>query len=259
MTLDLDLNTITVAAVKATVDGHLESIWRASGVRILRNDLPFCGIRLRYQNQFLAMDRVLSNCKVVEKSTLYAQWPQKSEKDERRKRYGKGWDDEPVLKRRSREEREGKRAEKAMREAAKKESSKVVENTTSSAPDTSGDGQASNEWASDERPDDKTEVEPEGGCAGAGGEEAHGLSEELAEEEQDEQLAEQQEQEQRPTGEVTQDDPFADEDDDKENREPQFAPVVENRADDQRAEEWLGFDESNSGLGVELLEDVLEF
>lgn len=251
MTLDLDLNTITVAAVKATVDGHLESIWRASGVRILRNDLPFCGIRLRYQNRLLAMDRVLSSCKVGEKSTLYAQWPRKSEKDERRKRYGKGWDNEPVLKRRLREEREGKRAEKALREAAKKESSKVVENTTSSAPDTSGDDQASSGWASDERPDDKTEVEAEGN--------ALDLSEEFAEEEQDEQQAEQQEQEQRPTGEVAQDDPFADEDDDKENREPQFAPVVENRADDHPAEEWLAFDESNSGLGVELLEEVVEF
>ncbi len=148
MTLNHDLNTTTVAAVKATVDARLESIWRASGVRILRSDLPFCGIRLMYQDRLLAMEGVLSGCGVGSQSTLYAQWPPKSEKDERRTRYGKGWDNDLELEKRTREERELKSAnaegksqeKKAMREAAKRRNSAgAVEDTTQSARETGSD------------------------------------------------------------------------------------------------------------------------
>lgn len=111
MTLDLDLDTTTVAAVKATVDARLESIWRASGVRILRSDLPFCGSRLYYKSQPLAVDEVLSICELGKGSTLFAQWPPKSEKYERRKRYGKFWHNEPGFERRIGKER-GERAQR---------------------------------------------------------------------------------------------------------------------------------------------------
>lgn len=215
------------------------------------------------------MNKVLSSCKVGEGSTLYAQWPPKSEKHERRKRYGKGWDSEPVLKRRIREDRELERAEtgkksaekKALRKVSKKKTSRVVENITQSALETGGDAQISSGYMSDYRPDDETEGEAKEDYADAGGEGGQGLSEEVVDEGQDEQRAEGVEQAERPMGEVEQDDPFADEDDNKENREPEapLAPVVGNLVDGYPAEEWSGFDESNSGLGLDLLEEVLEF
>lgn len=207
------------------------------------------------------MDKTLSSCKVKKEATIYAQRPEKSEKYERRKRYGKGWDNEPVLKKRMREEREEKRAEKkALREATKRTSCEVVENTTSPTPEIDGDAQASSEFASDDGAGDRMEVEAQGDFSDAGEEDAQGLSQEVAEEQQDEQQAEEEEREERPTREVEQDDPFADEDSDKENREPQaLAPVVENRANDHPPEEWLAFDESNSGLGLDLQEEVIEF
>lgn len=213
------------------------------------------------------MDTVLSSCKVGGGSTLYAQWPQNSEKDERRKRYGHGWNNEPGLERRIREERglkraerEGKSAEKkALRGAAKKRTSKAVEDTTQSAPEIGGDDQVLSGCVSNDRPGKEVEVEAEGDCADAAGAGQQDLSEESADEELEEQQAEEGGQDERPTGEVEQDDPFADEDSDKENREPEFAPVVQDRVDNYPAEEWSVFDEGNSGLGMDLLEEVLEF
>lgn len=199
------------------------------------------------------MDETLSSCRVEKEATLHAQWPLKSEKYARRKRYGKGWD-ETGLRKRIRERR------KALCEAAERQSSKVIENTTSSATETGVNELASHESASDDRPDDKTQIEAQEDFSDTGGEDSHGLSEEIAEEEQDEQQREEEEQEERPTGEVEPTDPFADEDSDKENREPQaFVPVVENGAADSSQEEWLAFDESNSGIGLDLQEEVVEF
>lgn len=37
-----------------------------------------------------------------------------------------------------------------------------------------------------------------------------------------------------------------------------FVPVVEERADESPAEEWSGFDESNTGLGMDFVEEVQE-
>lgn len=212
------------------------------------------------------MDEVLSSCKVRSQSTLYAQWPQKSEKAERRMRYGKGWDNDPALERRKREERELRRAKseersaekKALRGAAKKRSSKVVDDTTQYASETGGDEQISGGCESDDRAGDETKVEAEGDSADVGGEGAQGLNEEVADEEQEQQQAEEGQQE-RPTDEVEHDDPFADDDSDKENRAPEFAPVMQARATDHPAEEWLAFDEGNSAIGMDLLVEVLEF
>ena len=252
MTLDLDLHTATVAAVKTAVDASVESAWRASGVRILRSDLPFCGIRLRYQNKFLATDEVLSSCKVGEGTTLYADWPQKSEKNKRRARYGKGWNDETVLEKRVRGNKEDKHVEKkAKRKAAKKRSSVLVEDPTQSVPDTVWDG-----CMSDDRPGDNTELEA-ADRAESGGSSMHRLSYQVADEEQHEQQAKEGGQDDRPAEAVEHNNRFADEDDNKENREPEpqfFVPVEEDRVDGSPAEEWLAFDESNSGLGLDLLE-----
>ena len=91
MALDLDLNATTIAVVKATVDARLESAWRVSGLRVLWSD---CGVKLKYQNMPLAVHEGLSSYKIGKGMTLYTEWPQKSERSERRKRYGEGLDGE---------------------------------------------------------------------------------------------------------------------------------------------------------------------
>ena len=77
--------------------------------------------------------------------------------------------------------------------------------------------------------------------------------------EEAQQQVEEEVQGERQTEEVDQGDHIADDDSDKENREPLLIPVVQVRVDHDRAEEWSGFDDSNSGVGMDLLEEVLEF
>ena len=260
MTLELDLNTTTVAAVKATVDARLESAWRASGVRILRSDLPFCGIRLSYQNRILAMGEVLSSCEVGQGMTLYAEWPPKSENSARRKRHGKGRDEETVLETRVRRKKKEKSVEKKVpREAAKKEGSKSVEESTQSAHEI-GDG--GDGCVSDARPGDNTKPEV-GDRAESGGNGTQYTSEPVADEEQDEQRAVEGEgqDDDGPTAEAEQGDPFADEDGNKENEEPlAWVPFEESSEDESPpAEEWLMFDERNSGLEFDLMEEVSDY
>lgn len=254
MNLDRNLHKTTVAAVKAIVDARLESAWRASGVRILRSDLPFCGIRLRYQNRLLAMDEVISACGVRKGTTLYAEWSQQSGKNERRKRYGKGWDDETVTERKVRGKKGGKRAEKTLPEAARKTGPNLAENSNETAPEISGEG-----CVSDSQPDGNNELEV-GDRAESNGNGTQSLSEHVANAAQDEQQAQEQGRGDRPTEEVEQDDPFAEEDDNKENEEPlqAFVPVVGERAHEPPAEQWSGFDESNTGLGMDFVEEAQE-
>lgn len=258
MTLELDLNTTTVAAVKATVDARLESAWRASGVRILRSDLPFCGIRLRNQDRILAMGEVLSSCAVGQGTTLYAEWPPKSEKSERRKRYGKFKVEGTVSETRVRGKKKEKSVEKkAPREAAKKKGSKSVEEFTQSAHDIGGGGDG---YVSDVRPGDNPELEVRDHAA-PGGNGTQCTSEQVAEEEQDEQRAEEEEgqDDDGPTAEVEQGDQFADEDGNKENEEPPVA--IEETSEDESppAEEGLLFDEGNSGLEFDLMEENFDY
>lgn len=244
MNLDLDLQTTTVASVKATVDAHLESVWRASGVRILRSDLPFRGITLKYRNRLLAMDKLLSVSKIRKGSKIHAQ-PRESEKEERRKRSAK--------ERRTKDERKVRREKDT---ATRKRNSEVLENTTHATPETGGDEQTSSMWVSSDRPGEEAEVGAEGDDTNAG---ARDLGGEIAHEVHDDQQAEEQGHEERVTREIEQDDPFADEDDNKENRDPMIAPVLQPRANDDPARNMLLFDERNSGIGVDLLEEVLEF
>ena len=216
MTLDLDLERTTVAAVKAAVDTHLESLWRASGVRILRSDLPFRGIELIYRNRVLAPDRVLSSCRVGNGSTLYAQWPKEKGKDARRKRYGKGGESKAVLERRREKEREGPEAGRKDREGTAKR--RVVETTTQSASEAGVDEQNTSACVSDHRPVDEIDIdiEPEGDLAGVGGEAAQRLGWEVVEEAQNaQQQVEEEVQGERPTEEGDQDDQLADNDSDK--------------------------------------------
>ena len=255
MILELNLRITTVAAAKATVDGHLESVWRASGVRILRSDLPFCGIRLKFQNKLLATDDVLSRCRVRKTSTLYAEWPSESEKDERRKRYGKGRDKELVPEKKTRRERREKSAvKKALSRAVNKESSALVENPTESTPNAE-DEEPSSGLVSGDPPGDNTEVEVGDGM--------QGLSELIATAQHDVQQEEQKGQEDGQMEEMGQDDPFAEEDDNKENQPPTtplvFMPIVEDRAVGSRAEEELLFDETYSGSGMDLVEGDFDF
>ena len=260
MTLELDLNTTTVAAVKATVDARLESAWRASGVRILRSDLPFCGIRLRNEDRILAMGEVLSSCAVRQGTTLYAEWPPKSEKSERRKRYGKVRDEGTVLETRTRGKKMKKSVEKkAPREAPKKKGSKSVEESTQSAHDIGGGG-GGDGYVSDMRPGDNPELEV-GDQAEPGGNGTQWTSEQVAEEEQDEQRAEEEEgqDDDGPTAEVEQGDPFADEDGNKENEEPPVAFEESSEDESPPAEEWLLFDERNSGLEFDLMEENSDY
>ena len=258
MTLELDLNTTTVAAVKATVDARLESAWRASGVRILRSDLPFCGIRLRHQDRILAMGEVLSNCEVGQGTTLYAEWPPKSEKSERRKRYGKGRDEETVPETRVRGKKKEKSVgKKAAREAAEEKGSKSVEESTQSADEIGGDG-----CVSDARPGDNTELEG-GDHAESGGNGTQYTDGPVAEEGRDEQRAVEGEgRDDGPAAEVEQGgDPFADEEDNKENEEPAAWVTFEESSEDESppAEEGLLFDERNSGLEFDLMEEVFDY
>ena len=261
MTLDLDLESTTVAAVKAAVDTHLEALWRASGVRILRSDLPFRGISLSFRNRVLALDRVLSGCRVGSGSTLYAEWPQEEGKDVRRKRYGKGGEYKAVLERGMGMMRGGSEAGRKDRDGPAKR--RVVENTIQSASEAGSDEQSASACVADDQPVDEIEIEidiePEGDLAGVGGEAAQRLDWEVVEEAQNAQQVEEAVQGERPTEEAGQDNQLADDDSDKENREPLLIPIVQVRVDQDRAEEWSGFDESNSGMGVDLQEEVLDF
>lgn len=206
------------------------------------------------------MEKVLASCGVGKGSTLHAQWPQKNEKEERRRRYGKGWDSES-LERRTKDERKLRRESRAattgLRGPARKRNSEGLEDTIESSPETGGNEQTSSMRMLGDRPCEETQVDAEGDYTDAG---ARDLSGEVAHEEQDDQRAEEQGHEERVTGEVEQDDPFADGDDDKENRDPMNnAPAVEIRANDRPTEELFVFDESNSGLRFDLMEEVLEF
>lgn len=191
-------------------------------MRILRSDLPFCGIRLRYQNRLLAIDELLSTCRVRKGTTLYAEWPQQSGNSERRKRYGKGWDDEAVTERKVRGKKGEKRAEKKiLPEAAKIRGSNLVENSVQTAREISGEG-----YLSDNKSDGNNELEV-GDRAESNGNGTQTLSEHVVNAEHDEQQAQEQWRGDRPAEEVEQDDPFAEEDDNKENEEPlqAFVPL----------------------------------
>ena len=75
-TLELDLHTATPADVQSFVDGRYEAAWRATGVRVLRRDLPFLGPALRTSSQGpLFSTKTLAEIGVSKHTTLHTYWP----------------------------------------------------------------------------------------------------------------------------------------------------------------------------------------
>ena len=201
------------------------------------------------------MDEVLSDCEIGGGMTLYAEWPTESEKNARRKRYGEGRDGKAVLETRVRGKRETQHPKKKTpREAAQKQSLKPVETSTQSAPETGGHAYG----VSDDL-GDNTELEA-GDRADSGRDDTRGESEQLANEAQTDQRADEEVQEDGPAEEDEQDDPFADEDDNKENEEPPaWVPIEDSSDGESPAEEWLIFDERNTGLGLDVMEEMFDY
>ena len=203
----------------------------------------------------MTLDRVLSDCGVGNGATLYAQWVVGEGKDERRKRYGRGGERKGGVEGRGgqkggRKERDGR---------GKRGVSGAGETKTRSASEAGGDEQNASACVLGDRRVDDMNIEPEGDLAGVGGEGAQGLGWEVVEEGQNAPREEEEVEAERPMEEGDEDDQLEDNDSDKENRAPLLIPIVQVRVDDDREEEWLGFDESNGGVGVDLREEVLEF
>ena len=75
-TLELDLQTATPADVQSFVDARYEAAWRATGVRVLRRDLPFIGPALRTSSHGpLVSTKTLAENGVSKNTTLHTYWP----------------------------------------------------------------------------------------------------------------------------------------------------------------------------------------
>ena len=75
-TLELDIHTATPADVQSFVDARYETAWRATGVRVLRRDLPFLGPTLRTSSHdSLLPTKTLAENGVSKETTLHAYWP----------------------------------------------------------------------------------------------------------------------------------------------------------------------------------------
>ena len=74
--LELDIHTATPADVQSFVDARYEAAWRATGVRVLRRDLPFLGPALRTSNHsVLNSAKTLAENGVSKHTTLHTYWP----------------------------------------------------------------------------------------------------------------------------------------------------------------------------------------
>ena len=75
-TLDIDLRTATPAEVQSFVNARYEAAWRATGVRVLRCDLPFLGPALRTSSAGrLFSTKTLAENGVSKHTTLHTYWP----------------------------------------------------------------------------------------------------------------------------------------------------------------------------------------
>ena len=75
-TLELDLDTATPADVQSFVDARYEAAWRATGVRVLRRDLPFLGPTLRTSSHdSLISTKTLAENGVSKHTILHTHWP----------------------------------------------------------------------------------------------------------------------------------------------------------------------------------------
>ena len=74
--LELDIHTATPADVQSFVDARYEAAWRATGVRVLRRDLPFIGPALRTSSHGpLDSTKTLAENGVGKNTTLHTYWP----------------------------------------------------------------------------------------------------------------------------------------------------------------------------------------
>lgn len=74
--LELDIHTATPADVQSFVDARYEAAWRATGVRVLRRDLPFVGPTLRSSDQGLLLStKTLAENGVSKHTTIHTYWP----------------------------------------------------------------------------------------------------------------------------------------------------------------------------------------
>lgn len=75
-TLELDVHTATPTDIQSFVDARYEAAWRATGVRVLRRDLPFIGPALRTSDHGLLLPtKTLAENGVSKHTTLHTCWP----------------------------------------------------------------------------------------------------------------------------------------------------------------------------------------
>ena len=75
-TLELDIHTATPADVQSFVDARYEAAWRATGMRVLRCDLPFVGPALRTSSHGpLVSTKTLAENGISKNTTLHTYWP----------------------------------------------------------------------------------------------------------------------------------------------------------------------------------------
>ena len=90
-TFELDLHTATPADVQRFVDARYEAAWRATGVQVLRRDLPFIGPTLRTSSHgLLVFTKTLAENGVGKHTTLHTYWPPNHGTERDRERCGIG-------------------------------------------------------------------------------------------------------------------------------------------------------------------------
>ena len=90
-TLELDLHTTTPADVQSFVDAQYEAAYRATGVLVLRRDLPFIGPTLRTSSYGLLLyTKTLAENGVGKHATLDTYWPPNHGTQRDRERCGFG-------------------------------------------------------------------------------------------------------------------------------------------------------------------------
>lgn len=112
MELDLEPSTTTVATTKNTIIDRLKDEQRSRGERVLRDSLPASALMLRFQSCELGADDTLGEYGVKDGSTIKVT---RSDYEETRKRYGRGWDPE-TKQQRKKQDREKRKAEEKARE-----------------------------------------------------------------------------------------------------------------------------------------------
>lgn len=70
--LDLDPATTTIATVQALVADEIKARWRSLGRRVFRDSLPASAVTLRHAQRELDPDEILNGCRIKENSMIEA-------------------------------------------------------------------------------------------------------------------------------------------------------------------------------------------